>query len=86
MITAQATVENAIESMKQGAYDYIMKPFPPEKISYLLKRVIEHQNLIKENIRLQKEKRTILHITIGITISITILFILFYFIFKLSIS
>ncbi|NVM05185.1 MAG: sigma-54-dependent Fis family transcriptional regulator [Candidatus Helarchaeota archaeon] len=82
IITAYATVENAVESMKEGAYDYVMKPFPPEKISYLLKRIIEHQKLIKENIRLQEEKKTFLHIVVGIIVSIIILFTLFYFIFK----
>lgn len=82
IITAYATIENAVESMKEGAYDYVMKPFPPEKISYLLKRIIEHQKLIKENIRLQEEKKTFLHIVVGIIVSIIILFTLFYFIFK----
>jgi len=82
MITAHATVENAVESMKEGAYDYVMKPFPPEKISYLLKRIIEHQKLIKENIRLQKERRTFLHIAAGIVVSITIIIIFLYFIFR----
>ena len=82
MITAYATVENAIESMKEGAYDYVMKPFPPEKISYLLKRIVEHQRLAKENIRLKKERKTFLHIAIGVVINIVIFFIIFYFILR----
>lgn len=82
MITAYATVDNAVESMKQGAYDYIMKPFPPEKISYLLRRIVDHQRLIRENIRLQKERKTFLHIAIGVVVNIIILFIIFYFIFR----
>ena len=82
MITAHATIENAVESMKEGAYDYILKPFPPEKVSYLLRRVIDHQRLIKENIKLQKEKKTIYHIVIGLLISIAIFFVFFYFILK----
>ncbi len=82
MITAHATVDNAVESMKKGAYDYIMKPFPPEKISFLIKRIVEHQDLVQENIKLQKEKKTFLHIAIGVVINIIILFIIFYFILK----
>ena len=80
MITAHATIENAVESMKEGAYDYIMKPFPPEKVSYLLRRIIDHRKLIEENIRLQKERKTFYHIIIGLITSIIIFFIFFYFI------
>ncbi len=31
MMTAYVTVKNAVQSMKEGAYDFISKPFPPEK-------------------------------------------------------
>ncbi len=82
MITAYATVDSAVESMKQGAYDYIMKPFPPEKISYLLRRIVDHQRLIKENIRFKRERKTFLHIAIGVVVNIIILLVIFYFILK----
>ncbi|MFQ5892949.1 MAG: sigma 54-interacting transcriptional regulator [Nitrospinota bacterium] len=39
IITAQATMENAIAAMKQGAYDYITKPFNIEEIACLMERI-----------------------------------------------
>jgi len=54
IITAYATVESAVEAMKEGAYDYIVKPFNPEEVSLILHRIVEHQRLIKENISLRK--------------------------------
>ena len=48
MITAHVSVESAVQSMKDGAYDYIMKPFPPEKLSNILKNVIEHQKTVEK--------------------------------------
>jgi two-component system response regulator PilR (NtrC family) len=55
IITAYATVDNAVMAMKEGAADYIMKPFNSEEISVIISRLVEHQRLIKENIRLRKE-------------------------------
>ena len=54
IITAYATVESAVEAMKEGAYDYIVKPFNPEELSLILRRIVEHQRLLKENISLRK--------------------------------
>jgi two-component system nitrogen regulation response regulator GlnG len=39
IITAQATMENAIEAMKRGAYDYITKPFNIEEVTCLMERI-----------------------------------------------
>jgi DNA-binding NtrC family response regulator len=55
IITAYATVNTAVEAMKEGAYDYLVKPFNPEEISLIIKRLIEKQVLLKENIFLRKE-------------------------------
>ncbi|MDZ7373437.1 MAG: response regulator [candidate division KSB1 bacterium] len=82
MITAHATIENAIQSMKDGAYDYIMKPFPPEKLSNVLRKVVEHERLRAENIRLQKERRTFLRIAVGILVNFLLLAALLYFVFR----
>jgi two-component system response regulator FlrC len=40
-VTAFGTVNNAVEALKHGAYDYILKPFAPEVIEELVRRVIE---------------------------------------------
>ncbi|MGB9721553.1 MAG: sigma-54-dependent transcriptional regulator [bacterium] len=55
IITAYATIDSAVMAMKEGAADYIVKPFNPEEISLVIKKLIEHQRLIKENIRLRRE-------------------------------
>jgi two-component system, NtrC family, response regulator AtoC len=49
MITAYGSIESAVEAMQKGAYDYITKPFSPDTIELLLKRVQERQQLIDEN-------------------------------------
>ncbi|MBI2560095.1 MAG: sigma-54-dependent Fis family transcriptional regulator [Planctomycetes bacterium] len=48
IITAYGTVESAVDAMKKGAYDYIIKPFSPDHIELLLARVQERQKLIEE--------------------------------------
>ena len=55
IITAYATVNTAVEAMKEGAYDYLVKPFNPEEITLIIRRLIEKQALLKENIFLRKE-------------------------------
>lgn len=55
IITAFATIDTAVMAIKEGAADYIVKPFNPEEISVVIAKLVEHQRLIKENIRLRKE-------------------------------
>ncbi len=49
MMTAFATVETAVEAMKEGAADYIMKPFSPETLELSVAKVLEHERLTQEN-------------------------------------
>src|SRR5271154_3548030 len=42
LMTAFATVANAVEAMKLGAYDYIQKPFNGDEIKLLIDRTLEH--------------------------------------------
>ncbi len=55
IITAYATVDTAVKAMKEGAYEYIVKPFNPEEISIIIRNIIAHRNLVKENIYLRQE-------------------------------
>ncbi|MBE9532151.1 MAG: sigma-54-dependent Fis family transcriptional regulator, partial [Proteobacteria bacterium] len=55
MMSAYGTIENAIECMKLGAYDYISKPFKTDEIILALKKAEERENLKRENRRLIKE-------------------------------
>jgi DNA-binding NtrC family response regulator len=55
MMTAYASINSAIEAMKLGAYDYVTKPFPKEKIFGILEKVLERKELLKENSALKDE-------------------------------
>jgi DNA-binding NtrC family response regulator len=49
LMTAYATIENAVATMKAGAFDYLPKPFSLEQIQYVVERALEVQNLRAEN-------------------------------------
>lgn len=55
VMTAYATVQTAVEAIKQGAYDYITKPFTSEELFLTLKRLAKYQSILKENINLKKQ-------------------------------
>ncbi|MCH8069694.1 MAG: sigma-54-dependent Fis family transcriptional regulator [Candidatus Marinimicrobia bacterium] len=55
VMTAYATVQTAVEAIKQGAYDYITKPFTSEELFLTLKRFAKYQSILKENINLKKQ-------------------------------
>lgn len=57
MMTAFASVESAVESMRQGAYDYLMKPFGVEQVEALLLRLGERQQLVRTVTALKSEVR-----------------------------
>lgn len=56
MMTAHGSVESAIEAMKRGASDYIMKPFKNDEIKIIIQRTIEQNELVRENRTLKKEQ------------------------------
>ena len=55
MMSAYGTMESAIHCMKEGAYDYISKPFHPDEILLTLKKADERERLKSENRRLKEE-------------------------------
>ena len=57
MITAYASTETAIAAMKDGAYDYITKPFKLDEIRIVVEKALEKRQLSFENQRLKKELR-----------------------------
>ncbi|OGP55938.1 MAG: Fis family transcriptional regulator [Deltaproteobacteria bacterium RBG_13_52_11b] len=61
MITAYASADTAIKAMKEGAYDYITKPFKIEEIKLIIKNALEKKNLQKENILLKQVVRERYH-------------------------
>ncbi len=57
IMTAQTTMRNAIEAMKQGAFDYVTKPFDIEAIGALVQRALEAQRQARNLQRLEHEMR-----------------------------
>lgn len=55
IITAFGTVERAVEAMKMGAYDFLMKPFSPEQVELIVKRARDLVKLQAENAYLKEE-------------------------------
>jgi DNA-binding NtrC family response regulator len=49
MMTAYASVDTAVAAMKQGAYDYIIKPFDPDDLEHLVRNALERRQLVAEN-------------------------------------
>jgi two-component system response regulator PilR (NtrC family) len=58
MITAFATTETAIAAMKEGAYDYLTKPFKVDEIKLVVQKALEKKSLASENARLRFELRS----------------------------
>ena len=54
IMTGFGTVETAIDAMKRGAYDYILKPFKVEEVIRVVQRGLEKQKLAAENLRLRE--------------------------------
>jgi DNA-binding NtrC family response regulator len=57
MMSAFATVRGAVEAMKQGAHDYLIKPFFAEELFALVDKVVEYNRLVEENRSLKAEIR-----------------------------
>ena len=54
MITAYGTIERAVQAMKEGAYDFIPKPFDPQHLEIVIQKALEREYLIESN-RLLRE-------------------------------
>ena len=59
MITAYASLENAIECMKHGAYDYITKPFKNEAVLLAVEKAVKQRSLLRENKQLKSQLKGI---------------------------
>ncbi|MDH3216807.1 MAG: sigma-54 dependent transcriptional regulator [Candidatus Krumholzibacteria bacterium] len=53
MITAYASVDTAVEALKGGAFDYVVKPIDPDDLSRIVRKAIEQRKLKKENLSLR---------------------------------
>ncbi|UCE78750.1 MAG: sigma-54-dependent Fis family transcriptional regulator [Nitrospiraceae bacterium] len=55
IMTAFASVESAVEAMKKGASDYIVKPFINEDVKMTIRRLLEHKKVMNENLALRQQ-------------------------------
>jgi len=55
IMTAYGTVESAVTAMKNGAYDFITKPFDPNHLNVVIERALENRRLVAENSLLREE-------------------------------
>ncbi len=56
VITGYGTIESAVEAMKRGAYDFLLKPFTPDELRLTVRRGLERRRSIEETRRLRHEK------------------------------
>jgi two-component system response regulator HydG len=57
LMTAQATLQTAVQAVNEGAFYYIQKPFRNDELVAILRRAAEHRHLRVENTTLKKEIR-----------------------------
>ncbi len=57
MLTAQGTVESAVDAIKDGAYDYLTKPVDPQRLQILLAKAVERQETLREVKALRRQLR-----------------------------
>ena len=55
IITAYASVNTAVQALKEGAFDYVTKPFDPDELSHLIKNAFNQRKLKEENIQLKEQ-------------------------------
>src|SRR5258708_3892318 len=57
LLTAQGTVETAVEAMKEGAYDYLTKPIDLQRLKILLDKIVQRLQTMREGKTLQRPLR-----------------------------
>lgn len=61
MLTAYGSVETAVEAMKEGAFDYVTKPFKVDELLITVKRALEYVNIVAENVSLKAQLESRYH-------------------------
>jgi putative nucleotidyltransferase with HDIG domain len=71
IMTGFGTVETAIDAMKRGAFDYVLKPFKLDEVVHVVQRGIEKQRMAAENLRL-REALSLYKVSEAITASLSL--------------
>ena len=70
IITGYATIENSIEAMKKGAFDFIPKPFSPDQLRVVVGKAIEHTGALKDIANEKSRMRVLINlITSGVMVT-----------------
>ncbi|OGA38123.1 MAG: Fis family transcriptional regulator, partial [Betaproteobacteria bacterium RIFCSPLOWO2_12_FULL_62_13] len=72
MITAYGTIERAVQAIKEGAYDFVTKPFEPDHIAIVLQKALERQKLKREVEILSQELGERHHLVTGKSIKMNL--------------
>ena len=72
IMTGYATVETAIQALKNGAYDYLTKPVDPDELSHLVAKALEHRSARREVTRLKENLKERGEIKKGQTVQIRV--------------
>jgi DNA-binding NtrC family response regulator len=59
ILTGYASIDTAVKSLKEGAYDYVTKPVDPDYLSHLIEKIIQQRVVLSENIQLKETIREI---------------------------
>lgn len=59
LMTAYGSVNDAVEAMKRGAFDFVQKPFEGDELVMVMRRAVEHRELVHENAALRSQARTL---------------------------
>ncbi len=59
MMTAHGDIHDAVDAMKSGAYDYLLKPFELEELSLAIEKIVQMQSLAMENLILKEQLATV---------------------------
>ena len=54
ILTGYASIDTAVKSLKEGAYDYVTKPVDPDYLSHLIEKVVQQRLVLSENIQLKE--------------------------------
>ncbi len=57
MITAYGSIRSTIEAMKNGAHDYLLKPFDPNELGMVIEKILENQAQARENLYLREQHK-----------------------------
>ena len=55
MITAFASVDSAVQALKEGAFDYVTKPIDPDHLSHIVSNALRHKKIVEENVQLREQ-------------------------------